>query len=383
MAGNKILVVDADAASLNYVSAALLKAGYQVLRAGSGREGLVSAWRDHPEVLVMDPVMPDLKGEDFALRLRSDARTSKTPLIALSSDPKQSRARACLDAGFKEYLIKTGQAVPILIEAIGRLTGASVSVAKDGGLLIVFLSAKGGTGTSSLCSNIAMNVATNQPEARIVVVDMVLPIGSIAEIVGYEGDQNLVAIAEMSSSELTPDFFRKSLTELSAWHFHLLAGSPDPESGNQLNVGKIGDIVHSLKLAYDFVFLDLGRSLSRISLPLIENADLVAMIVSTDLSTVTLTKTVWDYLKTKGLQASSVFTILNRAVGLEGLPKAEAEKIIGIDLKTAMPYLGGNIALANNQHQPITTKFPNDTASIVLKDTSRQMAELARHLRSL
>ncbi len=383
MAGNKILVVDADAASLNYVSAALLKAGYQVLRAGSGREGLVSAWRDHPEVIIIDPVMPDLKGEDFALRLRSDARTSKTPLIALSSDPKQSRARACLDAGFKEYLIKTGQAIPVLIEAIGRLTGASVSVAKDGGLLIVFLSAKGGTGTSSLCSNIAMNVATNQPEARIVVVDMVLPIGSIAEIVGYEGDQNLVTIAGMSSSELTSDFFRKSLTELSAWHFHLLAGSPDPESGNQLNVGKIGDIVQSLRLAYDFVFLDLGRSLSRISLPLIENADLVTMIVSTDLSTVTLTKTVWDYLKTKGLQASSVFTILNRAVGLEGLTKAEAEKIIGIDIKTAMPYLGGNFALANNQHQPITTKFPNDTASIVLKDTSRQMAELARHLRSL
>ncbi len=383
MAGNNVLVIDADAASLSYVSAALHKAGYQVLRAGSGREGLVAAWRDHPDVIVMDPVTADLKGEDFAVRLRSDARTSKTPLIALSSDPLHSRARACLDAGFKEYLVKTGEAIPVLVEMIGRLTGAPVSAAKDGGLLIVFLSAKGGTGTSSLCANIAMNVAVNQPEARIAVVDMVLPIGSIAEIVGYEGDQNLVMIAEMPSSEMTPDFFRKSLTEMSAWHFHLLAGSPDPESGNQLNVGKIGDIVHSLRLGYDFVFLDLGRSLSRISLPLIENADLVAMIVSTDLSTVTLTKTVWDYLKTKGLQASSVFTILNRAVGLEGLTKAEAEKIIGVDIKTAMPYLGGNFALANNQHQPITTKFPNDTASIVLKDTSRQMAELARHLRSL
>lgn len=382
MAGNKILVVDSDAASLDYVSAALRKQGHQVLQAASGREGLIIAWRDHPEIIVADPVMTDLKGEDFAIRLRSDARTSKTQLIALSSDPLQLRSRSCMEAGFSEYLMKSAQAIPVLIEMIGRSASGTVPVEKAGGLLIVFLSAKGGTGTSSLCSNIAMNVATNQPEVRVAVADMVLPIGSIAEMVGYEGDQNLVTIAEMPASETTPDFFRRNLTEMNAWHFHLLAGSPDPESGNQLKVGRIEDIVHSLKLAYDFVFLDLGRSLSRISLPLIENADLVVMVVSTDLSTITHTKTVWDYLKTKGLQASSVFTILNRAVGLEGLTKTEAEKIIGIDIKTAMPYLGGNFALANNQHQPITTKFPNDTAAFVLKDASQQMANLARRLRS-
>ncbi len=382
MPGNTILVIDSDAASLTYVSIALRRDGYHVLQAASGREGLVVAWRDHPEAIIVDPVMADLKGEDLAVRLRADPRTAKTPLVALSSDPKQSRSRACMDAGFNAYLVKSAQAIPALAETISRLTGAAVSTSKDGGLLIVFLSAKGGTGTSSLCSNIAMNVAANQPELRVAVADMVLPIGSIAEIVGYEGDQNLVTIAEMPDSETTPEFFRKNLTEMTAWHFHLLAGSPDPESGNQLKVGRIGDIVNSLKLAYDFVFLDFGRSLSRISLPLIENADLVAMIVSTDLSTITHTKTVWNYLKTKGLHASSVYTILNRAVGLEGLTKAEAEKIIGIDIKTAMPYLGGNFALANNLHQPITAKFPNDTASIVLKDASQQMASLARHLHS-
>ncbi len=382
MAGNTILVVDSDAASLNYVSAALSEVGHRVLQAASGREGLVVAWRDHPDIIVMDPVMADLKGEDFAVRLRSDARTSKTPLVALSSDPAQSRSHSCMDAGFNEYLVKTAQVVPVLVAAIGRLARTAVSVTKEGGLLIVFLSAKGGTGTSSLCANIAMNFVANQPEVRVAVADMVLPIGSIAEIVGYAGDQNLVTVTGMPSSETTPDFFRKGLTEMTNWHFHLLAGSPDPESGNQLNVGRIGDIVHSLKLAYDFVFLDLGRSLSRISLPLIESADLIVMIVSTDLSTVTLTKTVWDYLKTKGLQASSVYPILNRAVGLEGSTKAEAEKIIGIEIKTAMPYLGGNFALANNLHQPITVKFPNDTAAIVLKDASQQMANLARRLHS-
>jgi pilus assembly protein CpaE len=382
VAGNKILIIDADAASRNFVEAALRKEGHHILQAVSGKEGLIVAWRDRPEVIIADPVMTDLKGEELAGRLRSDPRTAKTPLIALSGDPQPARGRSCLEAGFNDYLFKTAQAMPALIESIDRLLGNAAVAAKEGGLLMVFLSAKGGTGTSSLCANIAMNIAANQPEARVVVADLVLPIGSIAEIVGYQSDLNLVSIAELQAAETPIEFFRDNLRKIEAWRFHLLAGSPDPEHGNQLNIARIGDVIGSLKAVYDFVLLDLGRSLSRISLPLIENADLIAMIVSTDQGTVALTKTVWEYLKSKGIQASSVFTILNRAVGLEGLTKAEAEKIIGIEIKTAMPYLGGNFAMANNQHQPFSLKFPKDTAAIVLKETAQQMVALARRLRS-
>ena len=68
----------------------------------------------------------------------------------------------------------------------------------------------------------------------MVVVDMVLPIGSIAPIVGYEGPQNIVTVAEMPPEETTPEFFRDNLAELKPWRFNLLAGSPDPESSNHL-----------------------------------------------------------------------------------------------------------------------------------------------------
>ena len=384
MAGNKVLMVDADAASRNFVAAALHKEGLIILQAASGKEGLIAAWRDRPELVIVDPVMADLKGEDLAVRLRSDARTAQIPLIALSSDPAEARVRSCLEAGFNKYLVKTAQTMPALVEAIGILLGTSGLASKNGGLLIVFLSAKGGTGTSSLCANIAMNIATNEPGARVVVADLVLPIGSIAGIVGYEGEQDLVMVAEMLSSETPPEFYRTGLTQMANWRFHLLAGSPapDPESGNELKVARIEEIVTALKSTYDYVLLDLGRSLSRISLPLIEHADLIALVVSTDLSTVDLTKTVLDYLRAKGVQDASIYAILNRAVGLGGLTKAEAEKIIGLEIKTAMPYLAENFALANNQHLPIALKYPNETAAIVLREAAQQMAGLARNLRA-
>ena len=246
------------------------------------------------------------------------------------------------------------------------------------GLLIVFLSAKGGIGTSSLCANLAMNIRQVQPEARIVVADLVLPIGSIAPIVGYEGGINLATLADLPAGQTNPEYFRKNLPEPELWQFQVLAGSPDPQHANILNADRITEIVKALRAAYDFVILDLGRSLSRIGLPLIQKADLITLIVSPDLSTIQLTRTVWAYLQGQGIDGRRMYVILNRAVGLEGLTKAQAEEMLGLTIKTAIPYLGGNFALANNLHQPITTKYPTDTASIILKETAGNMVRLAR-----
>jgi MinD-like ATPase involved in chromosome partitioning or flagellar assembly/ActR/RegA family two-component response regulator len=382
MPEKKILIIDADVASRNFIARNMLDQKYEVIQAGSGKEGLIYAWRDRPDLVVIDPIITDITGEELARKLKQDARTANMPLIALSGDPSVARIKSCLDAGFSEYITKSGQAVAALNETAKRLLGLSDMVARKGGLLMVFLSAKGGTGTSSMCANIAMNIGQNQPEARVVVVDMVLPIGSIAPIVGYEGKQNIVTVAEMLPEETSLEYFRDKLTELKIWRFNLLAGSPDPESSNHLKAGRIGDIISALKESYDYVLVDIGRSLSRITLPLIQNADLNILIVSTDASTVSLTKTILEYMKSKGVNEDAIFAVLNRAVGLEGLSKAETEKALEISIRTTMPYLSSNMAFANSHHQPFTLKFPKDTASIVFQGAAKEISTLARNLRA-
>jgi pilus assembly protein CpaE len=382
MPQKKILVIDADVASRNFIVRHLLDKKHEVIQVGSGKEGLIYAWRDRPDLMIIDPTLADISGEELARKLKQDARTANMPLIAFCDDQSIQRNKSCLDAGFSEYIAKSGQAMPVLIETVSRLLGLSGVMSRQGGLLMVFLSAKGGTGTSSICANIAMNIAQNQPQLRVAVVDMVLPIGSIASIVGYEGQQNIVNVSEMPPEEVTPQFLKTTLAEIKPWRFHLLAGSPDPDSSNHLKAAHIGDIISALKEAYDYVLIDIGRSLSRITLPLIQNADLNVLIISTDTSTVSLTKTVWNYMKSKGVNVNSVFSILNRAVGLEGLSKADTEKALDLPIKAAIPYLGSNMVLANSQHQPFTLKFAKDTASIVLHEAAKEMSTLARTLRA-
>jgi hypothetical protein len=122
----------------------------------------------------------------------------------------------------------------------------------------------------------------------------------------------------------------------------------------------------------------MGRTLSRISLPIIQKADVVVPIVSSDLSTAILTRTVWEYLKNQGIDPRRLYALQNRAVGLEGLTIAELEQMTGLQIRMTMPFMSGNFTIANNRHEPVIEKFPNDLSALILKQVAIQIAELAQ-----
>ena len=374
-----ILVIDADSASRNYLAAALGKSGYSVLTAAMGREGLISAWRDQPRITILDPALPDLSGLDLVTRLRQDRRTSKVTLIALSSRENPQEMAALLAAGCSEYLVKASQTVPKLLELLPRFISGVQNIPKKQGKLIAFLCAKGGTGTSSLCANIAMFLASEKTDQKVAVIDLVLPLGSIAYIVGYDDRFNLAAAARLEPDQITAAYFKDNLPRVSGWYFHLLAGAPDPESANQLPADQVGNILDAILESYDFVFVDLGRSLSRICLPIIQKADVNVLILSTDLATADLTMTVLEYLKSQGVDPERFFPIQNRAVGLEGLTKTELEKRIGLPITITMPYMGDNFTVSNNRHEPLATRLQNDSAILLMKQAANQMIDVDKH----
>ena len=371
-----VLVIDADSASRNYLAAMLSKSGYSALSAALGREGLISAWRDQPRIIILDPALPDLSGLEFVNRLRQDRRTSKVILVALSSRENPQEMATLLAAGCNEYMVKSSQTLQKLLELLPRLMSGEQNVSKKQGKLIAFLSAKGGTGTSSLCANIAMCLASEKMDIKVAVIDLVLPIGSIAHIVGRTDCLNLVTAAMLGPDQITAAYFNDNLPRISGWYFHLLAGAPDPESANRLPGDRVGDILKAILESYDFVFVDLGRSLSRISLPIIHKADVIALILSTDLATADLTVTVLEYLRAQGVDPQRFFPIQNRAVGLEGLTRPELEKRIGLPIGVTMPYMGDSFTVANNRHEPLAIRLQNDSTILLLKQAVSQMIEM-------
>jgi len=373
-----VLIIDSDEANRVFLAQLLHKKNFLVKQAATGEEGLRILSEVPPSMVIFDTTLPDLKAMELVERLQQNPDVANIPCVVLSSHSDPDEMQACLEAGCAEYYVKSGMVMMTLVDAIPRLlvSGKRLRKKRERGFLYVFLSAKGGTGTSSLCANIGMNMASQLQHATIAVADLVLPMGSVASIVGAgEYDFNLVGVANQPTEMITSAHLKENLLVPSHWMFHLLPGAPDPETAINLNVGHIPNIVDSLRKAYDYVLVDLGRSLSKISLPIIQEADLVVLIISTDLSTVNHTKKLWHYLKEQGIKPERVYPILNRAVGLEGLTKVEAEKILELEIKLMIPYMMGNFTLANNQNTPVSVKFPTDTAALVLKQAAIEMSQ--------
>ena len=81
----RILNVDDNEAKRYVTSRILRNAGYQVIESGSGRDCLELAAAEPPDLVVLDVGLPDLNGFTVCERLKSDPRTSSTPVLHLSA----------------------------------------------------------------------------------------------------------------------------------------------------------------------------------------------------------------------------------------------------------------------------------------------------------
>jgi Flp pilus assembly CpaE family ATPase len=381
----RALFVSPDGRVLNFFRMFAQPLGYEVLTASQAREGLIYAWRDRPQVIIFDTNLPDMDGLTFARKLHSDPRTSEAFLLPLADQADFQQEMAYIAAGCVGYLVKSPQLVQTLQQFLDNPARARKDLfSRAEGKLVCFLSAKGGVGTTSLLTNLADHTGRARPRRKtpsVCVADLVLPIGSVAQVVGYKGDFHLVALSEQPVERLTTFYIKEQLIRPERWHFSFLPGAPDPEQASRLQVGKIKTISDALRGGYDYVFLDLGRTLSRISLPLLLGSDLIVLVAGHDVSTVTNTMLVIDYLQSKGLARERIFILLNRAVGLEGMTKSEIESALQHPIAATIPYLREQMTLANNQHLPYLEKYQNSTTNLLLRDIAIAIESKIQELR--
>ncbi|HEX7579063.1 MAG TPA: response regulator transcription factor [Thermoanaerobaculia bacterium] len=98
-----LLVVDDDAAVAGMLASNLTEAGYEIVRAANGQEGLESFERWHPDLVLTDDVMPHLDGFGLIEAIR---RLNQTPIIVIferGGDPNRIRA---LGLGADDTLVK-------------------------------------------------------------------------------------------------------------------------------------------------------------------------------------------------------------------------------------------------------------------------------------
>jgi two-component system, OmpR family, alkaline phosphatase synthesis response regulator PhoP len=100
----RVLVADDEVAITDLVAFTLEDAGYEVLTAYDGPQALELARREHPDLVMLDIMMPGIDGREVSRRLKSDPITASTPILLFSAaanlDLREARADRFLGKPF-------------------------------------------------------------------------------------------------------------------------------------------------------------------------------------------------------------------------------------------------------------------------------------------
>jgi DNA-binding response OmpR family regulator len=117
-----VLVID-DEAPIRLLCRVNLEAeGKEVLEAENGESGLELAWRERPDAILLDVMMPGLDGWKVAERLLEDERTRRIPIIFLTARADIRDQARGLGAGGLDYITKPFNPVDLaaVVEAVVR-----------------------------------------------------------------------------------------------------------------------------------------------------------------------------------------------------------------------------------------------------------------------
>ena len=114
MAKKKILVVDDEAELVDLVKIRLEAAGYDVVKAYDGQEGLEKAKSEKPDLILLDIMMPKMDGYKVCGLLKMDARFKKIPVILFSAKAQKEDEQIAKEVGADLYVTKPFEATVLL-----------------------------------------------------------------------------------------------------------------------------------------------------------------------------------------------------------------------------------------------------------------------------
>ena len=118
----RILLVDDEPSILKVVGRRLELAGYEVVTALDGEEGLSKAKLGRPDAIILDLMMPKLNGFEVCAQLKGDPAHQHIPIIIFTAKGKEMDERLCREIGADAYISKPMQATALL-EQLEALLG--------------------------------------------------------------------------------------------------------------------------------------------------------------------------------------------------------------------------------------------------------------------
>lgn len=258
-----ILIVDDDHNTVDLLEMVFQKEGYEVIKAGGGREAVKLARRHKPQLVLLDVMMPDMDGVTACQMIRQDPMIGQTPIIMLTAAHSIENKLQSLHAGADDYLTKPVHPEELRTRVrmlLNRVTHVPQQKPKlEDHHVIAMIGTSGGAGTSTLALNLAASMLDEYPDTAL--AELVPGGSNLAGQLGLPVNRQSLHWSNVSTGNLGGNTLHRALLTHSSG-LHLLPAETNIHAASEqdgFTAGQIQRIVRELAAGHHCVFLDLGR----------------------------------------------------------------------------------------------------------------------------
>ena len=371
MPASTILFIGSDETSGTLISGVLTGAGYTVTSISDANEAFARV-ADH-QVVILDVMAGPKDAVEVCREIRSTPSLAAIPVLCVGqSDDVEERIRF-LEAGADDVMVKPFDArelearVEALLLRFQRSKDLSGVVSADGITVTrrrrtaAVHSPRGGVGTTTIATNVAMAAARKKPD-RVVLVDLHLQFGQVATHLNLEAKQSLADVARDDAAMREPELLRTYATRHDSG-LHVLAAPTSPELADLITATHVDRILTTLLDSYDSVVIDAGSYLDERTMTAFEHAETVIFAVCPEIGALKALHSLLEYLNEAGSVPSKSTFVLNNQFAREILKLRDVESALGTKVATELPYDPFIYLKAVNEGVPVVAGAPRSAAA--------------------
>lgn len=371
----KILVVDDDLDSLKLIGLMLQRNGYEVIAANAGNQALTRALNDHPDLIILDVMMPDMNGYEVSRRLRKNPSTQNIPIIMFTAKTLIDDKVAGFEAGADDYLTKPTHPAELASRVKAILMRNSTqhpTAASTRGRTIGVLGAKGGVGTSTIALNIA--AARQMISENPVLADFRLGTGSIGLSLGMGRSAGMANVLSMPAEKIIPREVEQEMVVHNSGLRALLSSANPTEAALHYTPEQALTLVRTLRTMGRPAVFDLGSGLNAMTFQLQREMDQLVLVVDPITVTLSMARELLREIDNSRLDASQVHVVVvNRAASSAPPSWNEVEQLLGREIRAVISLASELVLHALQANAPAVIFQPTAIAS-------SQMIKLAEDL---
>lgn len=366
----RILIIDDDLDTLRLVGLMLQREGYEISAAASGAEGLSKAESEHPDVILLDVMMPDLDGFEVARRLKRNPLTQATPILMFTAKSQLEDKVAAFEVGADDYLTKPTSPADLqshvrqLIEHAHEKQAVATPVqAMQAGHGIAVLAPRAGLGVSTLALNLAAALCA-RGHTGVVLAELTPGQGTVGMDLGMPNQRALSELLGSEPARITPDRVAPALAHHSCG-VQLLVSSENPRDTALLSRSEQFEaLFRALISLASFLVMDMGAGLQPWAAAVLTACKDRLVVTDASPNTIAHTRILLDEIAALGIAPETVKVVLNNRARFDAqFQLAEAQGALGHPINATISPAPELMMASARRHLPAVVAIPEDVTS--------------------